>query len=437
MLKLVRMEELQEPAHQPDLRRPAAARGAGPRAGAAAEGAAARRAAVGARLQAAQGHADRAEAAAARDRHHLHLRHPRPGRSADHVGPHRGHVGGQDPAGRLARATSTTARPSASSPTSSARPISSTAEIARRRERQRPRCSSPRGADDRGDAARRVRRRQARSPSWCGPSMPAVVASPARRDAAAARSRTSSISAPTRISMCSLDGGGEFIVRQQNTRGGDERLRDRRPGRHRDRRRRRAGAEGLSDGEPPHEIAEHGRSASDVRDRWLLSAPALHHHPLRRDRAAADRAGLFLPDARPPMAASSGSSRPTAGSQRPLRARHLRRHAVASPTRICRSSGARSSCRLLTTLLTLLFGFPDRLFHRHAAGADARHLAVPDHHPVLDQPPDPHLRDPGGDPQRRHHQHAAAASSASSTRRSRSCSPTSPSCSAWSMSTCR
>ena len=125
MLKLVRMEALTNRAHQPDLRRPAAARGARPRAGAAAQGAAARRAAVGARLQAAQGDADRAEAAAARDRHHLHLRHPRPGRGADHVGPHRGDVGGQDPADRHARATSTTTRPSASSPTSSARPISS------------------------------------------------------------------------------------------------------------------------------------------------------------------------------------------------------------------------------------------------------------------------------------------------------------------------
>ncbi len=45
------------------------------------------------------------------DRHHLHLRHPRPGRSADHVGPHRGDVEGQDPAGRAARATSTSTRP--------------------------------------------------------------------------------------------------------------------------------------------------------------------------------------------------------------------------------------------------------------------------------------------------------------------------------------
>ncbi len=61
MLKLVRMEKLAERRDQPDLRRPAAARGACPRTGAAAQGAAARRAALGARLQAAQGDADRAE----------------------------------------------------------------------------------------------------------------------------------------------------------------------------------------------------------------------------------------------------------------------------------------------------------------------------------------------------------------------------------------
>ncbi len=119
-----------QPQDQPDFRRPAAARRAGARAGAAAQGAAAGRAAVRARLQAAQGHADRAEAAAERDRHHLHLRHPRPGRSADHVRPHRGHVEGPHPAGRHARARSTTSRRSASSPTSSARRISCKAELA-------------------------------------------------------------------------------------------------------------------------------------------------------------------------------------------------------------------------------------------------------------------------------------------------------------------
>ena len=146
MLELVQMQELKNRAHQPDLRRPAAARGAGARAGAAAEGAAARRAAVGARLQAAQGDADRAEAAAARDRHHLRLRDARPGRSADHVGPHRGHVDGQDPADRRRRAKSTIARPSASSPISSAKPIFSMAESAGQQQRSGARSRWRRGA---------------------------------------------------------------------------------------------------------------------------------------------------------------------------------------------------------------------------------------------------------------------------------------------------
>ena len=65
------------------LRRPAAAGRAGPRAGQPAGGAAARRAAGRARPEAAQGDAARAEAAAVRDRHHLRVRHARPGGGAD------------------------------------------------------------------------------------------------------------------------------------------------------------------------------------------------------------------------------------------------------------------------------------------------------------------------------------------------------------------
>ncbi len=89
------------------LRRTAAAGGAGPRPGAEPKVLLARRAAVGARSEAAQGHADRAEAHPARDRHHLHLRHPRPGRGADHVGPDRGDVVGRVAAARRTRGTST------------------------------------------------------------------------------------------------------------------------------------------------------------------------------------------------------------------------------------------------------------------------------------------------------------------------------------------
>ena len=64
------------------LRRPAPARGACPRAGQPAEGAASRRAARRARPEAPRADAGRAEGAAAAARHHLRLRHARPGRGA-------------------------------------------------------------------------------------------------------------------------------------------------------------------------------------------------------------------------------------------------------------------------------------------------------------------------------------------------------------------
>ena len=62
---------------------------------------------------------------------------------------------------------------------------------------------------------------------------------------------------------------------------------------------------------------------------------------------------------------------------------------------------------LVTTILTFARRLSDRLVHRHPARAGTRALAVPDHHPVLDQPSDPHLRDQRGDPQRRAAQHRA------------------------------
>ena len=55
----------------------------------------ARRAARRARPQAASGDAARAQAPAARGRHHVRLRHPRPGRGARDVGPHRDHGPGR------------------------------------------------------------------------------------------------------------------------------------------------------------------------------------------------------------------------------------------------------------------------------------------------------------------------------------------------------
>ena len=62
----------------------------------------ARRAARRARPQAAQADADRAEAHPERDRHHLHLRHPRPGGGDDDVRSHRRHARRQDRAARHA-----------------------------------------------------------------------------------------------------------------------------------------------------------------------------------------------------------------------------------------------------------------------------------------------------------------------------------------------
>ena len=79
---------------EPALGRPAAARGARARPRQPAHRAAPRRAPRRPRRQAAQGHAARAQEAAERRRHHLHLRDPRPGRGAHHERPARRHEPG-------------------------------------------------------------------------------------------------------------------------------------------------------------------------------------------------------------------------------------------------------------------------------------------------------------------------------------------------------
>ena len=99
ILDLVKLGDLAGAQAGAALRRSAAAGGAGASDGATAQSAPARRTAVGARPQAAPSDADRAEADPEGHRHHLRLRHPRPGRSAHDVGPHRRDVGGRDPAG--------------------------------------------------------------------------------------------------------------------------------------------------------------------------------------------------------------------------------------------------------------------------------------------------------------------------------------------------
>ena len=95
----------QRPQAGPAVRRPAPAGGAGPRDRQRARGPAAGRAARRPGPEAAPGDAAGAQADPARGRHHLHLRHPRPGGGADHErppgrvqpGPDRaaGHAGGR------------------------------------------------------------------------------------------------------------------------------------------------------------------------------------------------------------------------------------------------------------------------------------------------------------------------------------------------------
>ncbi len=87
----------------PAVRRPAAARRPGPGPGAQPPGAAARRAARRPRRPAAQAPPAPAAPAPARARHHVRLRHPRPGGSAHHERPHRGDRRRQGRAGRLTR----------------------------------------------------------------------------------------------------------------------------------------------------------------------------------------------------------------------------------------------------------------------------------------------------------------------------------------------
>ncbi len=84
------------------LRRAAPACGDRPGAGALAKAVPARRAAVGARRQAARGHAGGAAPVAAAARHHHDRRHPRPARGDDHGRPRRGDGRRQDPPGRRA-----------------------------------------------------------------------------------------------------------------------------------------------------------------------------------------------------------------------------------------------------------------------------------------------------------------------------------------------
>ena len=113
-------DRARERAPERALRRPAPARRARARARQPARGAAARRAARRARPQAAQGDAGRAQGDPARGRHHVPLRHARPGGGARDVRPDRGHERRRRRAVRDARRRSTSTRRARSWPASSA-----------------------------------------------------------------------------------------------------------------------------------------------------------------------------------------------------------------------------------------------------------------------------------------------------------------------------
>ena len=90
-----------------------------------------------ARSQAAPADADRAQAHPARRRHHLRVRHARPGRGADDVGPHRGDERGPASSRSARPRRSTTRRRRRSSRASSARANLIPVVVEQRRERAR------------------------------------------------------------------------------------------------------------------------------------------------------------------------------------------------------------------------------------------------------------------------------------------------------------
>ena len=118
--RAARPHRVPRPQAEGPVRRPAPARGHGPRHRPRARGVPHGRAAVEPRRQAprADPHPDRR--AAAPPRHHHALRHARPGRGHDHGRPRRGAQGRHPAAVRLARASCTTTRPTSSSAASSA-----------------------------------------------------------------------------------------------------------------------------------------------------------------------------------------------------------------------------------------------------------------------------------------------------------------------------
>ena len=160
-LERVGVSELAERMPDPALGRPAAAGRGGARARQRAGRAAARRAARGARPEAPPAAADRARGDPPRGRHHVRVRHARPGGGDGARRPHRGHERRTDRAGGdAARDLPAPAQPR-SSPTSSARRTCSTScSTAASRD-----CPTARSCPRRH--ARPARRRSSCDPSRC------------------------------------------------------------------------------------------------------------------------------------------------------------------------------------------------------------------------------------------------------------------------------
>ena len=152
-LGMVRLNGLAHRRPRELVRRPAAARGAGARAGDPAGSAAARRIPVEPRRQAARDDAPRDPRHPALARHHHAVRHPRPGRGADDVRPHRGDESAAASSRSARRPRSTSARRRASSRASSAAPMScrpaATRAAALPSGAARFRAEAPRGGRDR------------------------------------------------------------------------------------------------------------------------------------------------------------------------------------------------------------------------------------------------------------------------------------------------
>ena len=365
-------------------------------------------------LKLRQGDADRAEAdPAAHDRHHLYLRHPRPGRSAHHVGPHRRHesparscrsgapkeiyehpahrfvadfIGDINilPAELVARWTGIAAgAPAVRAPTPGKR--------ACRRPRPQP------GPGDRGRAAR------------AGDDQSDPMSKPRRSAPGSIPGRLLRHRIPT--TPASSTAATAFMVRRQNAPG-------------RPRVPHHAGFEDVRRGNRRrHACRSYGRlmacadaltaAVQGLMPRGRRKRPSTGPSAERRRAADCGRscwprlwsaigifgmlplvitAGLLLPGARHLRRGELGASPPKPTSSCPLRARHLRRDPDLQPRLSADLRPILRPGRLGDPgLLALLIGFPTAYFIATKTARAAQPLALLDHPAVLDQPADPDL----------------------------------------------